>query len=288
MMSKRYMVRCDMEGASGVVDYDQVVPGTAGYAYGQECFMSDLVSLLRGLGDGGADEIVVYDEHYDGRNVRLGEVPAGVTVICGKPPYRDDWPGGLDDSFSGMILLGLHARAGTGHLLHHTYEPDIAELSLNGRVVGEIGMEAAIAGDCGVPTVMVVGDTGAIEEAEALMPGVVGLSVKESLGEGAGACMPLVTTRQRVREGARRLVQSPPEIEPFHVPGPVALHVVLRPGGYRAAARKLHEAWLDESTLVVEAASATRAWADYWQLKLRAQALASGGMQPAHAGVGVE
>ena len=68
MSSKRkYMIRCDMEGVSGVVSYLQVEPGQPDYAFGRSMFHSDLMACLEGLLAGGAGEIVIYDEHYFGR-----------------------------------------------------------------------------------------------------------------------------------------------------------------------------------------------------------------------------
>ena len=136
----KYMIRCDMEGVTGVVSYAQAEPGGTEYDFGLRMFLADLGAAVEGLLSGGAEEVVIYDEHYYGRNVDLGMLPSRATVICGKPPYRPGWAGGLDDSFAGLVLLGFHSRRGTpGGLLNHTYEPDIRNLRLNGAIVGEIG-----------------------------------------------------------------------------------------------------------------------------------------------------
>ncbi|MCK5801201.1 MAG: M55 family metallopeptidase [Lentisphaeria bacterium] len=163
MGRKRIMVRCDIEGVSGVVSYEQAEPGRPEYAVGHRLFMADLLALIEGLSEGGTEEIVIYDEHYYGRNVDLTAIPEHVSVICGKPPYREDWAGGLDESFDGVVLLGFHSKFGTPDgLLHHSYELDIRDLRLNGVSVGEIGMEAAIAGDVGVPVLLVTGDSAGV------------------------------------------------------------------------------------------------------------------------------
>ncbi len=46
MNRRKYMVRCDIEGVSGVVNYTQAEPGAAEYAFGQRMFHSDLRALL--------------------------------------------------------------------------------------------------------------------------------------------------------------------------------------------------------------------------------------------------
>ena len=95
-----------------------------------------------------------------------------------------------------MILLGLHSKDGTpGGLLPHTYEHDIADLILNGVSTGEIGMEAAIAGDFGVPTVMITGDSAGVAEAASLLPGIQTVTTKWSLSETGAVCLPLAENR---------------------------------------------------------------------------------------------
>ena len=234
---EKYMVRCDIEGVSGVVSYEQAEPGKPEFALGQRLFMSDLLALMEGLNKGGADEIVVYDEHYYGRNIDIDQLPENVTVICGKPPYRTDWAGGLDASFAGLILLGLHSKRNSGELLHHSYEPDIDDLILNGVSVGEIGMEAAIAGDWGVPLVLITADSAGVKEAESLVPGVVGVSVKKSLSPESGACLSARRSAHLIRDAAEQIVGTPPPVEPYRVTDP-ELKVVFNAGPYRDQFRR--------------------------------------------------
>jgi len=273
-MSKKYMVRCDIEGVTGVVSFEQAEPGKPEYAFGQRMFMSDLMALLQGLSAGGADEIVVYDEHYYGRNSDLDDLPANTSVICGKPPYRADWAGGLDESFAGVILLGFHSKAGTpGGLLHHTYELDTRDLRLNGASIGETGVEAAVAGDYGVPVVMITADSAGVAEAEALLPGIVGVTVKESLGETGGQCYSVAVTAERISSAAQRVVEEPPSVQPYSVGDTATLEVELDDGPYLEAVRShLSADMSDERTLVISERTATAAWAAYWEKKLFCQA----------------
>jgi len=267
------MVRCDVEGVSGVVSYEQAEPGKAEYAFGQRMFMADLAALVTGLTSTGVEEICIYDEHYYGRNVDLAELPATVSVICGKPPYRADWAGGLDDSYDGLILLGFHAKFGTpGALLPHSYELDIADLRLNGASVGEIGMETAVAGDFGVPLLLVTGDSAGIAEAAALVPGAEGVVVKEALGESGAKCFPLSLTGAMIRNAAASVADAPPAVSPYTVGPGVALEVEMNEGAYLDTVRDLFSAEMSaDKTLLIEATTATAAWAAYWHKKLTAQ-----------------
>ena len=272
--AKRYMIRCDIEGVTGVTSYDEAEPGKPDYAYGRTMFLADLRACLRGLRAGGAEELVIYDEHYYGRNIRMDEVGGDTRVIRGKPPYRPEWPGGLDASFAGVVLLGFHAKAGTpGALLPHSYELDIRDLRLNGISVGEIGMEAAVAGDCGVPVLLVVGDSAGVEEAHALLPGVSGVKVKYSLGETGACCISSETTTRQISAAAREVATTPPAVQPYRTGSYTWLEVVLNDGPYLDAMRPLAGSRLrGERTLVFGGRSATAVWSAYWQLKLKVQA----------------
>lgn len=272
-MSKKYMVRCDIEGVTGVVSYEQAEPGKG--EYGQRMFMSDLLALLDGLREGGADEVVIYDEHYYGRNIDMAAMPSWASAICGKPPYLSDWPGGLDKSFTGVILLGFHSKAGTKRgLLNHSYELDIQDLRLNDVSVGEIGMEAAIAGDYGVPVVMITADSAGVAEAENLFPGICSVVVKESLSESGGRCYPVKVTAAKIQEAAEAIVVNPPMVKPYKVGKKVRLEVELRDGSYLDGVLKLFkEEMIDRKTLLIKGKSATDVWAKYWQKKLDVQAM---------------
>ena len=272
---KKYMIRCDIEGVTGVVSFEQAEPGKSEYDFGCRMFMSDLLAAIAGLQAGGADEVTIYDEHYYGRNIDLAALPAGASAICGKPPYRADWPGGLDESCAGVVLLGFHSKFATpGGLLNHTYELDIRELRLCGVSIGEIGMEAAVAGDSGVPVVMVTGDSAGVDEAKGLLPGVCGVVVKESLGETGGLCYPSSVTAKAIREAAARVVQSPPQVKPYRAGTPAVLEIELNDGAYLQAVRhELADEMLGDRTLVLQDETATKVWTDYWQKKLRCQAL---------------
>jgi len=56
MALKKYMIRCDIEGVSGVVSYEQAEPGKSEYELGLRMFKSDLCACVNGLLEGGADE----------------------------------------------------------------------------------------------------------------------------------------------------------------------------------------------------------------------------------------
>lgn len=264
-------IRTDMEGLSGVVRYAQVTPGEGDYAASREVLNRELLALVGGLREGGVESVVIYDEHVQGCNVDVGRMPPWVEVVCGKPPYEEDWAGGLDERCEGLVLHGLHAKAGTlGATLAHTYEHDILDLRINGRSVGEIAVEAAIAGELGVPLWLVVADSAGCAEAEREVSGVRTVSTKESRCADGAVCYSLERNLESIAAAAREAMERRPRVEPLVFEPPVCLEIDLKEGAYRERFVSLFGKCVCGGTARLEGKSLGSLWAKYWQMKLRA------------------
>lgn len=266
-MGNKFVIRCDMEGATGIVSYEQAEPGKSEYAEGRRLFMGDLTALITGLHDGGAEDIIVYDEHFYGRNVILDEIPPYVKVICGKPDYTEACAGGLKEDTTGLILLGFHSKSGTGNaLLQHSYEPDIADIRINGISVGETGIETAVAGSFGVPLVLFVGDSEGAREAKELSPDTVCVVVKESLSETGALCYSSAETSQKIYSAACKIAASTPEITPWNL-GNVSLEVILRDTPFGQKYREVY------GNAPILAQNANLCWIEYLHRKRKVLSL---------------
>jgi len=270
---KKFNIRCDLEGVSGVVRPVQATPNTPEYEQTCKWFMDELLAIVEGLLDGGATEVSIYDEHWFGTNIDVARLPRGVNAICGKPPYQPNWAGGIDASYAGYILHGFHSMEGTGHLLCHTYEPDFKEIRLNGVKMGEVGMESAIAGDWGVPLVMIAADDKGVEEAQKLIPGVVGVATKISRALHGGECFPLADNVGKLYNAAVGVAQQLPPAKPYKLKGPAVMECDYFDGAYVEGLRKLFpKIFAGKNTVRIKAKTATAAWAELWQCKLAVQA----------------
>lgn len=256
-----------MEGVTGVTSYDQVDYEKMHYAYGQTMMMNDLQAAVNGLLSTGDHEIVVYDEHTDGRNIYLEKLDERVKVICGKPLYRPDW-GGIDASYDTMIMVGFHARSkAQGALLPHTYSRKNLALKVNDQLIGEIGLEAAIAGDFGVPTWLVTGDSAGMKEAEADIPGVRTVVVKKAMGEFEALCFPAKLSYKLIYEAARKLILSPPDVKVLHVNPPIRLEITLAASDYLDTLKYHYPGlFIAENIVKTEGESVTEAWSKYLKI----------------------
>lgn len=260
-----------MEGVAGIVGMPQVTPGTTEYPLAREWFIAELLALVDGLIEGGAGDVSIYDEHWFGRNIDIARLPRGVRAYCGKPPYRADWAGGLDSTCDGLILHGLHSMEGTGHLLSHTYEPDFEAIYINGKLVGEIGVETAIAGDFDVPLAMVIADSAGSAEARELIPGVVTVDTKISRAAFGAECFALGDVVKKIRDAAVALAIKSPGTKPWKIT-PVELRCKFKPGRYLDELRRQTEGlFVADDTICINAPTMTAAWAKYWEIKLQVQ-----------------
>lgn len=265
---KKFGVRSDMEGLSGVVSWEEVIPGRAAYEKARGWLLEEILVLAEGLREGGGEYLEIYDEHYYGLNLDARDLPEGVGLIRGKPPYTAEWPGGLDASFAGLILQGYHAKWGTADaVLAHTYEPDIEGIWINGLSVGEIGIEAAVAGEAGVPFVLYIGDAHGAEEAKALVPGVQTVRVKEGRGMERGLCRNWAEVRREIVTKAAKIARDPSP-KPLRFDSPIEMRIRLGAGDYRAAfLKEFPETRADSEHILLKGNSVTEVWADYWAMK---------------------
>jgi D-amino peptidase len=231
-------VKADMEGVTGIVSPEQLYPDCSEYLLGRRMLMNDLNAVLEGIYSVQGAEALVYDMHGEGRNVDLEGLTVEVPVICGKPSFGDDFCFGMDDSVNAVFLVGSHACCGApGAILCRTYDDCIEGIKINDTPVGEIGCEAALAGEFGVPLAFVSADSAGVREARELLgPELEAVEVKHAVSETAGICLPASDTRRLLRAAAAKAVQKASELPPMLFEAPTKLEVVYRTPQEAAAA----------------------------------------------------
>jgi D-amino peptidase len=140
--------------------------------------------------------------------------------------------------------------AGTAHaIIDHTYTSRVHEACLNGRPVGELGINAALAGAWDVPVAMVSGDQALAAEARDLLgPAVETVVVKHAVGRFAARSLPPAEACRRIRAGATAALgrrhaplrlQSPIQLEVEFALTQMADMAELVPGARRTAGRRV-------------------------------------------------
>ncbi len=251
----KFLVMTDIEGVTGVTTFAQAETSE----FGRRMLMNDLCAVLGGIRDAGADA-VVYDMHTDGRNIDLEQLD--VPVVMGKPILSDLWRGVGGEGFDGMFMVGLHTMQNTGSLLEHSYLREYDTIHLNGILLGEIGMEAALAGEQGIPLKFVSGDDRGCAEGRALIPDLITCAVKRSLTPDTGICLPPEKTAKMLHQAAFDAVRA--DIKPFCVKAPYEIVIRFSDCEYRQKMRELHpEIFSDERTVIMRGNGLLKTWSEY-------------------------
>jgi D-amino peptidase len=234
-------VSVDFEGGACIVGQPEMtLTDSRQYEFARSVMTEEANAAARGAYDGGATYVVVDDAHGSGLNLLYDRLDERVEVLAGVPRPRR-FPS-LDESFSGMLLIGYHAMAGVeGGVLSHSYSSRaVQNMWLNGTRIGEIGMDAALAGTLGVPVLMVSSCEVGTLEAESLLPGIIAYATKRGYSRNCALSkVPSVACRG-IEEAARRAVGQRDEIKPFVVDPPYSLK---REYKFESSADRIRPPW---------------------------------------------
>jgi D-amino peptidase len=221
----RVYMSVDLEGITGVVGSYQVLQATGALPEVRELLVGDVNAAIAGAKEAGASKIVVNESH-SGRDLLLEKVDPMADVIIGKPKPLQTLDR-LDSSFQCVFMIGMHAQAGTaGAVLDHTWGVKCVQaLRVNGVTIGELGLNALLAGHYGVPIALVTGDSQTVQEARGLLGDVVGVPVKEGVSRYAAYCPHPSKAREAIRRGAAQAVREARRFKPFTLPAPMKLEI---------------------------------------------------------------
>ena len=205
-------------------------------------------SAVKAAFDSGADEVYVNDNHGTGYNIVFEELDPRCRIIHGRSGSGGDWLPKLDSSMDALVLVGMHAMGGTPRSItpHSRWVVNDDAMYLS-----ECTMACALAGELGVPAVMVSGDDKICAEAREKVPGIVAVEVKEALSAYQACSLIPQRAQQLIYDGVRKGISLRHSIAPFVIPGPVRLNLLdsdghvppLKPMGENVEAQTMTEAF---------------------------------------------
>lgn len=224
----------DLEGVAGVDSWDQTRGSGPRHEYAKALATEEVNSVVaailgpRDRPNRAAPRISVWDGHGYG-GLLLEHLDERVSAY---PHDRDrGYPELLRSLRSGALpvdavgFIGQHAMEGSEGTLCHTYSSRrVSRYSLNGRRVGEIAVRVLFAWALArIPTVFLSGDDVACDEAESVVPGILKVPVKSSLGITSARHLEHAESCARLAAEARRILQcdpADPSLRPALVPEP--------------------------------------------------------------------
>jgi len=222
----KILISVDMEGISGVVLGEHVQRLEKDYGRFRRLMTAEANAAIEGALDGGAEKIIVNDSHARMANLLIEELNPAAELISGSPkPFG--MMQGIGPDVDGVFLIGYHAASGTGAaILEHTMSGQLVEVRLNDRPVGEMGLNAALAGSYDVPVLLVTGDGAVAQEARTLLGHIETVAVKEGITRSAARCLHPEVARAQIRRAAQRALSL--TAAPFVVPSPIALRIAFQ------------------------------------------------------------
>jgi D-amino peptidase len=223
----RVLVSVDMEGIASTVDVDDVRPGQGEYERNRALITAEANAAVRGVyAFEAGSTVLVTEAHARFRNLLPERLDRRAELLRGSPK-PDGMMAGLADDIDAVLFIGYHGKAGTPRsVLAHTISGGVvADVRCNGRSVGELGLNTALAAHAGVPAVLVAGDDSVAAEAAEVAPGMHAVVVKRALGARAAAVLHPDEACDRIEQEVPRALADRAAVRPLRFDGPVVLEV---------------------------------------------------------------
>lgn len=277
----RIFISADIEGCTGIVHRDQLMPEGKTYGAARKLMTGDINAAIVGaLRVDPTAEFVVCDGHGVMRNILLEELHEAAQLVIG-PATAENKPlcqsQGCDDSFDLAFFTGYHSMAGTPNgLLSHTWVGStICNFRINGQVVGESAINAAVVGTWNIPVGLVVGANELRAECEQTLPeGFVFVQTKQTYGTTAALCLTPARTKRLIEAGAEDAVKRfrAGKLKPLKPKLPVTMEIeVYRREMADKACRVPGVERISERTISIKSTRCDLAAITAWTAVVRAQ-----------------
>ena len=224
-------ISVDMEGIAGISHPAPTNRGDGEYPAAVALMVGEANAAIDGAFRGGATEVVVNDSHGAMHNLPPIDLDPRARLVQGQKPWSMVAGAGPDRGFGVALFVGYHARAGDPlGTIAHTYSGRPVATSLNGRPVGESGLNAIALGAWGVPVGLVCGYDRVAGETAAWFPWAERVVVKEGLGRNGAISVHPTAAREAVRAGAERAVRRAlaGEMRPLVLEPPYTIEVAYQ------------------------------------------------------------
>jgi len=225
----KFAIGVDCEGPACVVgDPGKALSDSGDFAFARAQATREADAAARALFEAGAKTVLVWDNHGLGSNLEFDRLDRRCDVALGTD-FGRRWPG-LDETFTAVLMIGYHAMAGTaGGVLAHTYSSEAYRwIKVNGQEVGEIALDAAVAGEMGVPLIFVASDEHGCDEARRFTPWVHTVATKQGLGRHVAFSKHPARVVDEIYQEVGRAVSRLQQMRPFTFDSPVEMELCYR------------------------------------------------------------
>ncbi len=222
------MISADIEGVSGVIDWDETTLHKGDHEYFRKLMAQEVNAAVEGALEAGASLIIVRDAHGSARNLLPDMIHPEAQLIRGWTHSPYSMMDGIDREVDAVVLVGYHARAGTPNAtLKHTMNGKIYHLKVNGKPVAEAEWNALIAGYFKVPVVFIAGDKAICDYARERFADIETVAVKEGLGKGVIGIHP-AKARALIRAGVKKALDRRTDFKPHILTSPYLVEIEFK------------------------------------------------------------
>ena len=267
----RVHIISDIEGVAGIVKWGQAGGDSPLFQEARHLYTEEINAAVRGAKAAGAKEIVVMDCHGAGGDYTFNSLVADKLDPDCEFVVQSEWTeytAFLESGCDAALLIGMHAMAGTrdGVLSHTVSGQAWQNLTFNGTLVGETGINAALCGNWNCPVVLVTGDRAVCREAVALMgDGLATVDVKEGLGRFSARMQTPARARERIEDASKRALKDLKAVRPYDPGRPCEIRVEFTsPDRLQEYRNRKGVEILDARTLVSRADDWWTAWSNFF------------------------
>ena len=223
------MIGVDCDGPACVVgDPRKALSDSRDMPFAREQATRETDAAARALLDAGAETVIVWDNHGFGANLVFDQLDSRCEVMLGTG-FGQRFPG-LDETFAGVLMIGYHAMEGTAKgVLAHTYSPYAYRgIRVNGVSVGEIALDASVAGALGVPLIFLASDDHGCNEGKRFMPWIETVETKEGLGRNCAYSKHPAVAENEIYTNVKRAVERIEQMKPFMFEDPITVEIQFK------------------------------------------------------------
>ena len=181
-MYKRILFALDLEGVNNVAGKAyEGLNSTPDYQIAIKQSALEINAAAAALFDLGVLKVDVWDNHGGGGNLKQEQLDPRITLLdVDRTAPRMSF---AENNYDCICFFGYHTMEGTlGGVLSHTMNSVAHQYyKINGKYIGEVDIDAAIAAEHNMPSVFFVGGDLSCKQASASVSGIVTVATKEEI-----------------------------------------------------------------------------------------------------------
>ena len=157
---RKIYISADIEGIWGNSNPVHTMPGGKLYEEYQNNMINEVNMVIDFLFQNGVQEVCVNDGHGNMDNLLPSRLDSRASFISSNGAYKEfGMMEGLDNSFDGIMMIGYHAKSNTEGVMAHTiWGTMVSKICIDGKEVGEVGVNSLLAHAYRVPILLISGD----------------------------------------------------------------------------------------------------------------------------------